>query len=283
MTFAQRPLVISRPLRIAASIALIAALGLSAESHKAYALSELKPGEAQPVVPPSATPGQAAPEAPAPAAPAAPIEIPSPDPIKPPAQSDDEATPDESQPEEGQPAETSPPIDEGKLSIARPDVEDDGPVPEIQYDLTKLPEPVQRMRQLLVDAAVSGDIENLRPLIGTGSRAPLLSMTETTDADPIAFLKSQAGDDEGREILAILEEVLNAGYVHLNPGKPEELYAWPYFFGIPLDKLTPRQTVELFKIITGGEYEEMRQFGAYVFFRVGITPAGEWAFFVTGE
>ena len=46
---------------------------------------------------------------------------------------------------------------------------------------------------------------------------------------------------------------------------------------------TPRQTVELFKIITGGEYEEMRQVGAYVFFRVGITPAGEWAFFVSGE
>jgi hypothetical protein len=77
--------------------------------------------------------------------------------------------------------------------------------------------------------------------------------------------------------------VLNAGYVRLNTGTPQEIYAWPYFFGIPIDNLTPRQTVELFKIITGGEYEEMRQVGAYVFFRVGITPAGEWAFFVSGE
>lgn len=274
---AKRPIFYYRPVRATALLTLaFVALGLSAGNFNAYALSELKPGETQPVAPPpaTATPDNTAPPAPAGGG----IEIPSPDPITPPSQSDDEAAPDATQP-----AETDPPIDEQKANIARPNVDADGPVPEIQYDLTKLPEPVQRMRQLLVDAAVSGDIEKLRALVGTGSRATLLSLSEATDADPIAFLKSQAGDEEGREILAILEEVLNAGYVHLNAGKPEELYVWPYFFGIPLDNLTPRQTVELFKIITGGEYEEMKQFGAYVFFRVGITPAGEWAFFVSGE
>jgi hypothetical protein len=262
---ANRPVFLSRPALAAVALAIaFALLASSAGQFQAYALSELKPGQTPPIQPPAeAEPDNASPQTPAPGG----IEIPSPDPITPPVQSDDETAPDDQQP-----AEANPPVDEGKLSIARPDVDADGPIPEIQYDLTKLPEPVQRMRQLLVDAAVSGDIEKLRPLIGTGARAPLLSLTEATDADPVAYLRSQAGDDEGREILAILEEVLNAGYVRLNTGTPQEIYAWPYFFGIPIDNLTPRQTVELFKIITGGEYEEMRQVGAYVFFRVGILP-----------
>jgi hypothetical protein len=254
--------------RLLASAAIVTALGVTGVAH---ALSELKPGETQPVVPPGTPNTPTEPDG---------NTVPAPDPITPPAQTDEETPPATN---EEQPAEANPPIDEGKANIARPDVDPDAPLPEIQYDLTKLPEPVARMRQLLIDAAVSGDIETLRPLIGTGARAPLLSLTEATDADPVAFLKSQAGDEAGREILAILEEVLNAGYVQLNAGKPEELYVWPYYFAMPLNKLTPRQTVELFKIITGGEYQEMEQFGTYIFYRVGITPAGEWAFFVTGE
>jgi hypothetical protein len=27
----------------------------------------------------------------------------------------------------------------------------------------------------------------------------------------------------------------------------------------------------------------MKQFGTYIFYRVGITPEGRWAFFVAGE
>lgn len=279
MTSAHRLLFRSRTANIFTSAVLLAlaVAGTGLLARPALALSELKPGETAPVTPPAGEPsGTTAPQTPA--APG-PIEVPAPDPIAPPADPEDEAAPADEQP-----AQPDVQIDEGKANIARPNIEPgDGPAPEIQYDLTKLPEPVQRMRQLLVDAAISGEIENLRPLIGTGPNAPLLSLSEATDSDPVGYLKNQAGDEAGREILAILEEVLNAGYVHLNAGKPEEIYVWPYFFGIAMDKLTPRQTVELFKIITGGEYEEMRQVGAYVFFRVGITPAGEWAFFVSGE
>lgn len=278
-----KSLLTSRP-RVLASLAAL----LLTIASPSWALSELKPGETPPTPPPVTT----APETPPAAAPGENV-VPSPDPITPPAQTDETNPPadGEEQPAEGeeapaegeeQPAQTPPAIDEEKANIARPDVDPDAPLPAVEYDLTKLPEPVQRMRQMLVDVAVSGDIEGMRALVGTGARAPLLSLTEETP-DPVVYLKSQAGDEAGREILAIMEEVLNAGYVHLNAGTPEELYVWPYFFGMPLDKLTPRQTVELFKIITGGEYEEMSQIGSYVFYRLGITPAGEWAFFVTGE
>ena len=56
-------------------------------------------------------------------------------------------------------------------------------------------------------------------------------------------------------------------------GEPEELYVWPYFFAVPLDGLTPRQRVEMFRIVTAGDYEEMKSYGTYIFYRVGITPA----------
>ena len=166
--------------------------------------------------------------------------------------------------------------------IARPEIDENGPLPEIVYNLDRLPEPVRRMHDLLVEAAKSGEIEKLRPLLGMGNGMVQLSFGEI-EGDPIDFLKGLSGDPEGQELLAILEEVLNAGFVHLEAGTPNEIYVWPYFFGIPLDKLDARQKVELFKIVTAGDLEDMKQFGTYIFYRVGITPEGRWAFFVAGE
>lgn len=165
---------------------------------------------------------------------------------------------------------------------AQETVPDDEPVPEIFYDLSLLPEPVQRMRNLIIEACRSGDIERLRPLISTGDVATQLSFGDVS-GDPIAFLRELSGDEEGHEILAILYEVLSAGYVRLDEGTPGEIYAWPYFLAVPLDALTGPQRVELFTIVTAGDYEDMRNFGAYIFYRVGISPEGRWLFFVAGD
>ncbi|MBP0438962.1 hypothetical protein [Tianweitania sediminis] len=167
-------------------------------------------------------------------------------------------------------------------SATHPQSDPDEQPAEVIYDLSRLPEPVRRMHQLIYDACNSGDIERLRPLIGTGETQTQLSLGDV-ESDPIEFLKQLAGDDQGHEILAILEEVLDAGFVHLDAGTPDELYVWPYFFAVPLDSLTGPQRVELFRIVTAGDYEEMKSFGAYVFYRVGITPEGRWSFFVAGE
>lgn len=155
-------------------------------------------------------------------------------------------------------------------------------IPDIERDFTKLPAPVRAFREKLLEAARSGEIEKLRPFITTGDGGTQLSLAGI-EGDPVAYLKGLSGDDEGHEILAILEEVLEAGYVHLSPGTPEEVYAWPYFFAVPLDKLTPPQRVELFRLVTAGDYEDMKNYGAYIFYRVGITPKGTWAFFVAGD
>ncbi len=155
-------------------------------------------------------------------------------------------------------------------------------LPEIMRDLSKLPFPVRRMHELILEAALSGDIEKLRPLVGFGADVTMLSLGGIEE-DPLNFLKSLAGDDKGHEILAILVEVLESGYVHLDEGSEQELYVWPYFFAWPLDKLTPRQRVELYRLVTHGDYQDMESFGAYIFYRLGISPRGRWRFFVAGD
>ncbi|BCH17671.1 MAG: hypothetical protein EOQ92_21660 [Mesorhizobium sp.] len=228
----------------------------------AYALSEIKREDLpSPVTPPAdddmSPPGNAAP---------------TPGPLG--------ATPPAASPDEREQVEPGGPTDDG--GMANPQVDPDEPLPEVVYDLGKLPEPVRRMHDLIIEACKSGDIEKLRPLIGQGDAMTQLSLSEI-EGDPITFLKGLSGDTEGQEILAILEEVLSAGYVHIDVGTPQELYVWPYFFALPLDKLDARQRVELFKIVTAGDYDSMKQFGAYIFYRVGITPDGQWTFFVAGD
>ncbi|HWK65616.1 MAG TPA: hypothetical protein VNS34_11780 [Rhizobiaceae bacterium] len=166
--------------------------------------------------------------------------------------------------------------------LGRPEIDPNAPLPEIIYDVERLPEPVKRMRNLILEAAKSGDIEALRPLIGKGTDGTLLALGGV-EGDPIEFLREGYRDSDGQELLAILEEVLNAGYVHLDAGKPEELYVWPYFVAVPLERLDSRQRVELFKIVTAFDYEEMKASGAYTFYRTGISPDGHWEFFVAGD
>ncbi|HSG94829.1 MAG TPA: hypothetical protein VLA28_04880, partial [Afifellaceae bacterium] len=99
----------------------------------------------------------------------------------------------------------------------------------------------------------------------------------------ILYLKSLSGDPEGREILAILLEVLESGFVLADPDTTEAMYLWPYFTRYPLENLTPEQMVEMFTLLTAGDYQDMLSYGAYIFFRVGISPDGTWHFFVAGD
>ncbi len=249
---------------------VVLASGLSMPAPPASALSELKREDAPPPAEQAVPDEQEEPGA-----------VPMPDPLQS-APGAEGAQPDEAEPDEGEPGEAEPDEGPGQGTVGRPAVDPDAPLPQIMYDTESLPEPVKRMRQLIIEAAKTGDIEALRPLLGTGDSGTQLSLGGV-EGDPVAFLRELSGDKEGQEILAILEEVLNAGYVHVDVGTPNELYVWPYFFAIPLDKLDPRQRVELFKIVTAGDYEDMKTYGAYIFYRVGITPDGHWSFFVAGD
>lgn len=153
---------------------------------------------------------------------------------------------------------------------------------EVLYDIEKAPEAVRRMRELIVEAAASGDIERLRPLLGKGMTETQVSLVETQEG-PVETLKGLSGDPEGVEILAILLDVLATGFVHVGEGTAEEMYVWPYFAEKPLASLTLPEKVELLRIVTAGDFADMQEFGSYNFYRVGITPDGQWKFFLAGD
>lgn len=179
---------------------------------------------------------------------------------------EDDAAPDE-------PTETPPQAEEQQAEPA----EDDG----ILRSESAMPEPVRETWRALIEAAESGHIENLRPVIEDQPQPPMLAFDDV--GDPIAHLRSLAGDAEGREVLAILLEVLESGFLHVDEGTPQEMYLWPYFARYPIEDLTPAQMVELFTLLTAGDYQDMLSYGAYIFFRVGIAPDGRWLFFIAGD
>ncbi len=196
-----------------------------------------------------------------------------------PAEAPEEAAPDEQVPLEI-------PMPDPLVDKAATETKDAAPEVvqpvEVLTDVSKIPAPVARMRELIVEAAASGDIERLRPLLGKGP-----TQTQVTgsggDEDPIATLKGLSGDQDGVEILAILLDVLSTGFVLADKGTPEEAYVWPYFAEKPLSSLTPPEKVDLFRLVTAGDFAGMEEFGSYNFYRVGITPDGQWKFFVAGD
>lgn len=145
-----------------------------------------------------------------------------------------------------------------------------------------LPEAARKTHDQLVSAAKRADLQAIRELIGTGDTATTLSIGGL-EGDPIEFLKETSGDADGYELLAILLEVLEAGFVHVDAGTESEMYVWPYFFTWPFEKLTPQMKVELFRILTAGDVQDSADFGGYIFYRVGIRPNGQWDFFVAGD
>jgi hypothetical protein len=57
----------------------------------------------------------------------------------------------------------------------------------------------------------------------------------------LAYWKTNYPDSDGIEVLAILIEILETGFIHVDRGTPQEMYVWPYFARTPLNTLTPPQ------------------------------------------
>ena len=194
-------------------------------------------------------------------------------------QTEQTTTPGASQP--SQPGLPLPdPLVNGDAAASKP--LNGGKPAETIYDIDKAPEPVRRMRQLIVEAAASGDIQQLRGLLGSGATATEVSVGSTA-GDPVNTLKELAGDPDGIEMLSNILNIMSTGFVHVSAGTPDEAYVWPYFAAKPLNSLTPPEKVELMRIVTAGDYQDMLDFGTYSFYRIGISPDGKWKFIRAGE
>ena len=152
---------------------------------------------------------------------------------------------------------------------------------KIFYDTKDLPDPVKKTRDRLLTAAKAGNIDELRTIFKDFAEPPIVSFDG--DGDPVDHIVENSGDGKGLETLAILLEILETGFVHRDEGEEGEIYIWPYFVDVPPEDLKSNQLIELFQIITAGDFEDMTSYGTYVFYRAGIAPNGDLKFFVAGD
>jgi hypothetical protein len=151
------------------------------------------------------------------------------------------------------------------------------PTLKIERDPATLPPRVSAMRDAILEAARSGDIEKMRAPIERNEMPPVFARGQKGDL--VALLKNRAGDPQGRETLAILIDLLEAGWVRTNVGTPQEMYVWPWFAEVPPDQLTPPQVVEALRVMSPRDWAISLARGRYGFWKIGIAPDGTWHYF----
>ncbi|MBI4172425.1 MAG: hypothetical protein HY511_06670, partial [Actinobacteria bacterium] len=94
---------------------------------------------------------------------------------------------------------------------------------------------------------------------------------ETSAAD---FWRGE--EERGGRPLAILVQILAMPHTRNEAG----FYAWPTAYS---EQPTAEAWNDLEAVYSRDEINAWRDFGSYLGHRVGITPAGEWQFFVAGD
>jgi hypothetical protein len=152
---------------------------------------------------------------------------------------------------------------------------------EILRDISILPAQVARMRSEMLTAAMSGELAALRIPVEMNEIPPMLAKEKVPD--PVDYWKKTSGDGQGREIMAVIVELFRTGFVRkAGAGTANDMYIWPYFAELPLDKLTPAQEVELLTLVTPERLKAMRATGKYDHYQIGISGDGVWHFFWNG-
>jgi hypothetical protein len=140
----------------------------------------------------------------------------------------------------------------------------------------ELPEAVERKRRAIAEAAAARDFDALRGLL------PRSGGFEYTYGGPVAggpvahWRRLEATTDETP--LESLVAILSLPYT-----RERGLYVWPFAFDRDPNRLTPEEVELLATFATPREIRGWREIGAYLGWRAGIEPDGEWVFYIAGD
>lgn len=154
------------------------------------------------------------------------------------------------------------------------------PVLDIIRDRSSLPAAVLEMVEAIEEAVAKGDIEALRVPIEMNEMPPLIGTAAGGTA--IEHLQAISGDGEGREVLAMLGLLLEAGCARTGAGTADESYVWPYLAELPLATLSPGDRVQLYRLVRGPEAKAMLAGGRWTGWKLGISKEGVWHYLETG-
>ncbi|WP_370464653.1 hypothetical protein [Methylosinus sp. RM1] len=151
---------------------------------------------------------------------------------------------------------------------------------EPMRDLAALPAPARALREKILAACATGDIEalripidwnELRPLFERGARRP-------AGADPIETLKSLSFDRAGREMLSIARAVLSQPFLRITRG-PFESYEWPAFARRPAPPASEEEALALWACVRFADLAASNADGRPKVMRIGVGADGVWHYF----
>lgn len=155
----------------------------------------------------------------------------------------------------------------------------------MRYEPGKLPAAVRDMVDAILAATNSGNVADLATPIEWNEMRPVFSADDAaeTTSELIGLLKTTSKDGEGRELLAVLADLLSVGPAEQPLGRDFEnntVYVWPYLAELPLDKLTPAQQVDLYRLVPADKVADMRKVGRWSWYRLVIGADGTWHSFM---
>ena len=144
-----------------------------------------------------------------------------------------------------------------------------------------LPAQVLNMRDMILAAVHSGRTEDLQPAIEQNELPP--EFGAGAGADPVAHLKTLSADGSGREILALLGNLLQSDPVRLPIGRDLEnngVYVWPAVSEADLTKLTPADEVAIYRLMPVAEAKALIASKKWTWWRLAIGADGTWLTFM---
>jgi hypothetical protein len=147
-----------------------------------------------------------------------------------------------------------------------------------------LPPAVAEMRDGILEAVRTGRIDDLQVPIAWNELPP--SFSGDKGAEPIAVLRKLSADGDGRDVLAALAGIIDAGPAILPIGRDVEnnrMYVWPRFAEMPLDKLSPADEVQVYRLISTAALKVMREKKRWTWWRLAIAADGTWHSFQKEE
>lgn len=147
-----------------------------------------------------------------------------------------------------------------------------------------LPRAAAEMREALLAAVASGDLEDLRFAFELNEMKPDLGPGFGPDGerDCVAFWRSLSADKSGRDVLEALGRILALPRAAVPLGRDVEnsiVYVWPYFAEAPISTLDGAQLEELKALLPQGEDPATWPGGVYRFWRLSIGADGTWLSF----
>jgi hypothetical protein len=145
-----------------------------------------------------------------------------------------------------------------------------------------LPAAVAEVRDAIVEAATSCDIDRLAGLTSTD-----FTYSFGEGGDPAGFWSRLEGESATAGVvspLSILVRVLDIPYGTVDAGDGTTVYVWPSAYAYATWGETPQSDREALLGVYGAQdLVDFERFGGYVGYRVGITDSGEWIYYVAGD